>query len=120
MFYQLNKIRTRTRTTKPSLTDQSQADSTDINIMLKGVTFGNLEYGKGAADAPQETDYTNLPDDYRDAIEFGRQLPKFRGDLPPALRDIPIPTLLNLTPAELMARLKPAETPPKKDEEPPK
>lgn len=109
MFYQMNKLASKTRTTTPSLTDQSQRDSTDINVMLKGATFGNLEFGKGAAPAPVAQDYSNLPGDFRDMLEFTRQLPTYIGQLPPQLRDIPPERLLALTPAELTAILKPAK-----------
>lgn len=118
MIYQLNKLASKTRTTDPSLTDQSQRDSTDINVMLKGATFGNLEYGKGAAPAPMAQDYSNLPGDYRDLIEFARQLPSYIGQLPPQLRDIPPDRLMQMTPAELTAIMKPPAPTPAPTEEP--
>lgn len=118
MFYQINKMASKTRTTAPSLTDQSQRDSTDINVMLKGATFGNLEFGKGAAPAPVAQDYTNLPGDYREMIELTRQLPQYIGQLPPQLRDIPPERLIAMQPAELLAIMKPPAPTPAPTEEP--
>lgn len=119
MFYQLNKIASRTRTTEPSATDQSQANSTDINIILKGASFGNLEFGKGAAPAPVYNDYSNLPADFRDLIEMSRQLPGYVGQLPPQLRDIPLDVFMSMTPDDIRTRMAPPAPPPedKKPEE---
>lgn len=118
MYYQANKIASKTRTTEPSLTDQSQAASTDVNVILKGHKFGQPALGRGAAQAPAFEDYTNLPDDYRQAIELARQLPNTWGKLPPQLRNIPIDQLINKTPNELTAMLtpKPADPPAEKEE----
>lgn len=111
MYYQLNKIASRTRTTDPSMTDQSAADSTNVNVILKNAKFGNLDFGKGAAKAPHYTDTTNLPADLRDMMELAKQLPGYIGQLPPELRDIPLDQLMAMTAEDIRTRLTPPESP---------
>jgi len=111
MYYQLNKIAARTRTTEPSMTDQSAADSTNVNVILKNAKFGQLEVGKGAATPPMYEDTTNLPEDLRDMMELARQLPGYIGQLPTELRDIPLDVLMNMTPEDIRTRLTPPDTP---------
>lgn len=119
MYYQINKVRSRTRTTEPSMTDQSQRSNTDINVMLSGYKMGEITTGRGAAAAPQYEDYANVPGDLRDMIELSRQMPTTRNKLPPALRDIPQDQLLSLSMDELQAILVPPAKPPKQDNEVP-
>lgn len=116
MYYQANKIKSKTRTTTPSLTDQSAAPSTDVNVILANHKFNEPALGRGAAEAPQYEDYTNLPDDYRQALELARQLPNTWGKLPPVLQGIPIDQLINKTPNEINAMLIPAQPPAKPPE----
>jgi len=117
MYYQANKIASKTRTTTPSLTDQSQADSTDLNIILKNHKFNAPALGRGAAEAPRYEDYSNLPTDYREAIELARQMEATKKQLPPQLRTLPTDQLLNLTPEQLAKILTPQQPTPKPAEE---
>jgi len=120
MYYQLNRIKARTRTTTPTLTDQSQLKNTDINLMLGNFEFGDVKTGVGAAAAPTYEDYSEVPTDFRDIIELQRQLPNTRQKLPPALQGIPIDQLLNLTQQQLLEILTPPAPEPAKPTEEPK
>lgn len=120
MFYQTNKIASRTRTTKPTLTDQTQRASTDLNIIMKGYKIGDVTVGKGAASPPTWSDYSNTPADLRDAIEIAKRLPHHVAQLPAPLAAIPPATLITMTPAEISAILNPPKPtqPPTDNKEP--
>lgn len=109
-----NRELARTRNTKPTLTDQSSARDTDINIIVKQYTVhGQLPGNPGQ---PMHEDFTGLPTDLRGFIEQARSLKTHTRNLPEALRELTTEQLLSLTPQELAAKLappdKPADTPP--------
>lgn len=111
MNYQGNKERSKIRTTKPSLTDQSQAKSTDINVIV-----GQFRISGRVPGAPVEPlppgDYSNVPGDLRSMIEETRRIESYRRRLPQALREKPIEELLTLTTDQLTAILQPPAAPP--------
>lgn len=81
----------------PSETDQSGADETDINVIVKryGV-YGTIPQGK--KEAQFGMDYSEIPNDLRDMIESARMLEIYRGELPEALRALNVDDLLSMTP----------------------
>lgn len=103
----MNKARAAYFETQPSKTDQSQANDTDINVIMKRYTVTGV--APGAATGPQYQDFTELPQDLRGLIEQTRSIKHLRGTLPDALRDKPMEELLTLTPAQLMALHTPVE-----------
>jgi len=113
-YYRRNKERAKYYETMPSLTDQSQADDTDINLIMKRAEAGQMV--RGAAGEPQYGDFSEVPQDLKTAIEKARQVKEIRAKLPPALREIPIEELLTYSREELKAIVDP-EPKPKIEEE---
>lgn len=119
MNYYTNKQRAKTRTTKPSLTDQSQAPETDINVIVgRFLRTGQAPGGK----QPMFGDFTALDGDLRSMIERARSLHRERYKLPKELQNLPIEELLALTPHKLKDILtppapSPADKPADKPEE---
>jgi len=117
MNYQLNKARAKTRNNgKPSLTDQSQARDTDINVIVG--RFLKTGTAPGANQAPLSGDFSKLPTDLRGMIETSRDLKKLRHKLPPELKDKPIEEILALQPHEITRILTPPAPPPAPKEDP--
>lgn len=98
------------RDKSPTLTDQSQAAETDINVIVK--RYGVHGQAPGTTREPMYGDFTGLPTDLRGFIETGRALEEHRERLPEKLRDMPITELLALTPEELTNILTPPAPPP--------
>jgi len=106
MKYQINKWEARTRTTKPTLTDQAGARDTDINIIVgQFLQHGQMPKGK----EPIYGDFSNLPGDLRGFIEQGKRLNGLKNQLPDQLRELSVEALLALTPEELKNKLTPPE-----------
>lgn len=108
--YRRNKSRAVYEETMPSLADQSGANDTNINVIVKryaqtGIVPGNTR-------SPMGGDFTSLPEDLRSMIETSRSLKETRKRLPEGLRDMPVEQLLTLTTDELTRIL----TPPKPQE----
>lgn len=105
-----------TRSTKPSLTEQSMANETDINIIMKNQNITG--FVPGPAKPPVFGDFSELPTDLKGFINMGRSLSVLVNRLPPELRGMKRDELLKLTPEELAKKLeKPADPPaPPKDE----
>lgn len=102
-----NKERAKYRNTDASLTEQSQARETDINVIVGRMGVSGTV--PGTTKTPMGGDFTNLPVDLREMIETSRTMKQARQNLPPELRDIPVDELLNMTATDIVARL----TPPK-------
>jgi len=86
---------------QPSATDQSGADDTDINVIVKryGV-YGTIPQG---VKTPQYgVDTTEWPQDLSLAIDLARSLEKIRGELPPAMQKMSTDELLALTPEKIV------------------
>lgn len=118
MYYQLNRLKAQTKTTKPTLTDQSAAKDTDINIIVK--QFLGTGQAPGNAQQPMHEDFTQYPEDLRGFIEAARKLPDHIGKLPPELKGLTLEQLTtSQTTALLTTLVKPAPTPaPPKDNQP--
>jgi len=97
--------------TDPSKTDQSQAQHTDINVIVtQFLKTGQPPIGK----PPIYADFTQLPNDLRGLIEMGRSIENLQTQLPEQLRGIPVAQLINMTNEQINAIL----TPPKLEEAP--
>lgn len=105
-FYANNRKRARTVTKTPTLTDQSQARETDINVIV-----GRFLKTGAAPGAPlpalNGVDWTNFPNDLRGFIETGKRIDEYRSALPEQLRDMPTDQILALKPDELTSILTP-------------
>lgn len=110
-----NHDKGKTYTDGPSLTDQSQAKATDINIIVTQF----LRTGQAPQGNPgQYADFTELPTDLRGFIEMGRSIAQHKAALPEQLKDVPLEYLVRMTNEQINAMLKPPEKPAdeKKDE----
>lgn len=103
--YARNKERAITRNTDPSLTEQSMAKDTDINVIVG--RFSITGRVPGAQGQPMSGDFTQMPDDLRGFIEAAKEMKEHRNRLPEQLRDLPMDKLLALTPSEITNILTP-------------
>jgi len=111
MIYQLTRLRARTKNTQPTLTDQSGAKDTDINIIVK--QFLGTGQAPGNAQTPMHADFTQYPEDLRRIHRSGTQTPEHIGKLPPELKGLTLDELTHLQTRELLAKLVPdAKKPP--------
>lgn len=107
MSYYTNKEKARTRTTKPTKTDQSQAHETDINVIVG--RYFQSGTAPGAKGTPLYGDFTGLPRDYRDMIETARSIERHRGELPKELANLQIADLVEMDGQALKDYLTPAK-----------
>lgn len=96
--------------TKPTLTDQSAAQTTDLNVIVNQFLRTGQSPNKGN---PRYGDFSGLPTDLRSMIETSRSVNNLRRNLPPQLKDLAVEKLLALTPDDLAKILAP---PPPKEE----
>jgi len=97
-----------TQNNEPTLTDQSQAGQTDINIIVTQF----LKTGQAPQGAqPIYADFTQLPEDLRGFIEMGRSINQLQRQLPQQLQGVPLVQLLNMTNEQIGAILKPPDNP---------
>lgn len=108
--YYERKKKLRTVTTKPTMTDQSMAKDTDLNVIVGKFLKGQLP--NGAAQKPMYGDFTQYPPDLKGFIDISRDLYRYRQQLPGELRDMKVEELMGLTNEQLTAILTPpAPTP---------
>lgn len=100
----------RTFNSGKSLADQSQADETNINVILR--KYGVTGVATGVAGPPQYLDHTQLPEDLREAYDQIRSIGRLRDQLPDSLRERPMNELNALTLEELNTILHPPADPP--------
>lgn len=88
---------------EPSMTDQSGADDTDINVIVKryGV-YGTMP--QGAKRPKFGEDFSELPEDLAGFIQTARSIESLKGQLPATLAGLTIEDLLTYTP-EAITRL---------------
>lgn len=98
----------RYRNTMPTMTDQSQAANTDLNVIVNQFLKTGQSASKGN---PIYGDFSQLPTNLRDAIDQARSVQHLRRTLPPQLRDMDAAELLTLTPEDITRIL----TPPHKE-----
>lgn len=109
MYYAQNKLVARTINNKPTKTDQSQAASTDLNLIIK--QYGITGRVPAPTAEPMSGDFTEIPDNLRDMIESARMLDAMRAKLPKQLRDRPLEELVLLTHEQLTTILTPTPAP---------
>lgn len=113
-----NKEKAKYFNTAPTKTDQAGADATNINIIVgQQLTTG---YAPGAPKPPMYEDFTQFPEDLREALEKSREVRRIRDRLPPQLKERTIEELVTLTPNDLTNILKPPVTPPEQQKDEPK
>lgn len=117
MYYAENKLNAMTRTTKPTLADQSQAHETDINVIVK--RFAVTGRAPGTQRPPLSGDFSELPTDLRGFLEEAKQVKRLQKQLPKELQGKTVEQILALTPDELQTILTPLE-PTNKPEDKPK
>lgn len=94
----------------PSMTDQSGAEDTDINVIVKryGV-YGTVPSGTKQPQFGQDT--SDWPTDLAQAMEVARSLHTLRQNLPEPLQNMPDDELMSLTPEQIVNIIKPPEKP---------
>jgi hypothetical protein len=106
-----------TQNYEPTLTDQSQAANTDINIIVtQFLRTGQAPQGAN----PIYADFTDLPEDLRGFIEMGRSMGTLRERLPPQLQKLNAQELFALTTEQINQILTPPDKPPDKPKDEPK
>jgi len=105
MNHEQRRAKGRTNGSSVSLTDQSQADDTNINVILK--KYGVTGVARGVAGAPQYLDHSQLPRDLREAFDLTRRAEDMRKNLPEGLRNKTVEELNKLTMEELNTILHP-------------
>lgn len=108
--YLKNKILARTKTVRPSLTDQSQVNDTDINkIVPRFLASGTLP---GAPKPPMYGDFTEAPTTLRQALHLVKRARFLQDKLPEQLKGMSVDQLTRLTNDEIKAKLAPPAEPP--------
>lgn len=94
----------------PTMTDQSGAEDTDVNVIVKryGV-YGTMP--QGTANPQYGQDLSEIPTDLATAIETVRGLEALKNKLPEGLKKLTIDQLMTYTP-EAITRLAQPETKP--------
>lgn len=115
--YAKNKLRAIYIDKTPTKTDQSAANTSDINIIIgQQLTTG---YAPGAKKPPIYDDFTKFPQDLREALELTKEAQHMRRRLPPELQELPLDALMRLTARDLKNILEPKQPaqPPDKPKE---
>lgn len=107
MYYAQNKASSRTTNNGPTLTDQSQAHETDINVIVS--KFGISGRAPGPARPPLHGDFSELPNDLRGFLDTAKTTKELQKRLPQQLQGKSIEEVLALTPDELQTILTPVE-----------
>lgn len=105
-----NKEAAKYRETEATMTDQSAANDTDINVIMKKYAVHGQAPGNTMTPL-LGVDFTEMPDNFRDMIEEGRQLGQRMKMLPPELKGLTVDQLLALTPEQLANKLTPPKPP---------
>lgn len=106
--YMKKRARLRFKSTQPTATDQSEAMTTDINVVIG--------YMLKTGEMPSERkgiygDFTELPTDLKGFIDTARSMGRHRNRLPKALQTLTVAELTALTPQKLAEILAPPAPP---------
>jgi len=104
-LYKKRKLAAGYRSTEPSMTEQSMAQETDINVIIS--RFAISRTVPGSSRQPMSGDFSNLPTDLRGFIEAGKRLGQLRARLPEKLRNMSNEELFALTSEQLKTILTP-------------
>lgn len=106
-IYRTNKKRAVYHNSEPTLTDQSQAGNTDINIIVTQFLRTGQAPGQ---QTPVYGDFTEFPNDLREMFDLARSVRAKIDDLPEELQRVPLDQLVQLTNEQINAMLpKPPE-----------
>ncbi|QXP08229.1 MAG: internal scaffolding protein [Arizlama microvirus] len=106
--WKANKADAVTFNTEPTMTDQSQAALTDINVIVtQFMKTGQVPTQRN----PIYGDFSQLPEDMRGFIEMGRSINELQSQLPEQLRGISAQELVGMTNEQINEILKPKEQP---------
>lgn len=106
------RAKARTVNNEPTMTDQSAASQTDLNLILQRYAQSGTLNSHGKE--PMYMDWTEYPEDYRDFIHKSREIDNIRQRLPKELTELTNEQLLTLTPTQLQTILTPPAPPPDK------
>lgn len=107
--YRQNKAAAVFRNTDPSMTDQSQLDDTNINIIMKKYRITGV--APGAHKQPSYGDFTELPETLAELMQQARELPDLISSLPENMQSMPLDQLLALSTEDLQTMLAPPDNP---------
>lgn len=99
------RAKARTVNNEPTMTDQSGASETDLNVVLKRYAQSGTIQSHGKE--PMYYDWTEFPEDFRGYLAAARNAEDLREQLPPGLRNMPDAQLLALTPEQIEQMLTP-------------
>lgn len=116
MNYATRKLAAGYRSAKPSLTEQSGARETDINVIISRFAVSGTV--PSSRTPPMSGDFSELPADLRGIIDMGKRLNALRDRLPPQLRSMSNEQLCTLTMEQLNTILTPPATPPAQEPTP--
>jgi len=114
--YATRKLAAGYRSAKPSLTEQSGARETDINVIISRFAVSGTV--PSSRTPPMSGDFSELPADLRGIIDMGKRLNALRDRLPPQLRSMSNEQLCTLTMEQLNTILTPPATPPAQEPTP--
>lgn len=106
--YQKNKELSKSYNYEPTMTDQSQRDQTDINVVMRNHAISGMV--QGPKHPPMYEDFAALPEDLRGFLDMGRELQQHRVNLPEALKHLDDAQLLTADPRELAKIIKDRDT----------
>lgn len=109
MSYAQNKERAKTHPKLPTLTDQSAAKDTDINIIVQ--MMRSTGQAMGSPVPPVYEDFSMLPADFREMIHMTRELGQLHAALPAAFKGLTIEEIAALTPERAKAIIAPPQAP---------
>lgn len=113
--YQINKRKSITINDEPTMTDQSQAAQTDINVIVTQFLRTGQAPGQ---QTPVYGDFTEFPTDLKTMFDLARSVKDQMQTLPKELQGVPLATLVNMTNEQINAILaKPAPKPEDKKED---
>jgi len=99
MSYRENKRRAITPTIGVTMTDQSGAEATDINVIVRKMNqTGMMPAG---AKQPIYADFSDIPNNLKDMLDMSRNLEEHRSQLPEGLQGLSTAELINTPPARL-------------------
>jgi len=105
-----------THNTEPTMTDQSGADETDINVIVK--KYGVFGTVPGSNNPPIFGDFADIPTTLAESIELIRSIPELHAGLPGEAGKLTLNELLQLNDEQLKAKLTPPVPPPPPKDEP--
>lgn len=103
MGYYKNRERARIQTIGSTLTDQSAAANTDINVIVRNAAISGT--APGSAKPPIYGDFSEIPTNLRDMLELSKSIEGHKQQLPAALQSMTVEELINADPQKLHARI---------------